>query len=201
MTIQMFTAVIPLKEKAATLEGAVGEEQDTMLTAVIPPKEKATSEEAVGKEQDMIVVSTLASGTPGHVTPPIPVTVQPLSPITVDIVSSETCSTDKSVPAPSTVPSQVNKKTKKGSNGPYRPSKTSKTARGLCALDWASTHPKGTREDFDVYWEAIKNEETGKLALRQQTTHFRSAFHDVGQILVSYSHMNRNVFWKKFESN
>ncbi|KAE9401345.1 hypothetical protein BT96DRAFT_992227 [Gymnopus androsaceus JB14] len=75
--------------------------------------------------------------------------------------SSSIASTSSITAPPATAASKT--KVAKGSACPYQPSKTSKTPRGLCAINWMAKHPKATVADFAAHWDSVKGGETGNL--------------------------------------
>ncbi|KAJ3928593.1 MAG: hypothetical protein NXY57DRAFT_503295 [Lentinula lateritia] len=48
---------------------------------------------------------------------------------------------------------------------PYKPSKSSKTARGLCAIDYMAKTPNknASKVQFDAYWGSVRETDIGKM--------------------------------------
>ncbi|KAJ3911096.1 hypothetical protein F5877DRAFT_73445, partial [Lentinula edodes] len=67
------------------------------------------------------------------------------------------------VPASGPGPSTSRKP--KISAAPYKPSKSSKTARGLCAIDYMAKTPNknASKVQFDAYWGSVRETDIGKM--------------------------------------
>ncbi|KAE9390161.1 hypothetical protein BT96DRAFT_1002543 [Gymnopus androsaceus JB14] len=124
------------------------------------------------ESMDSTLTTTSANSTsssPSVVTPPDPAAATSdtinngaleMMDLTSATPSSSIASTSLITAPPATAASKT--KVAKGMARPYQPSKTSKTPRGLCAIDWMAKHPKATVADFAAHWDSVKGGEIGK---------------------------------------
>ncbi|KAJ7602221.1 hypothetical protein FB45DRAFT_1108750 [Roridomyces roridus] len=62
------------------------------------------------------------------------------------------------IPAAASIPTHKAPAPKPASKKPYKPSQSSTTARGLCAIVWARTNPESDKNDFKAYWDDLGEE-------------------------------------------